>query len=678
MSKYAFENLLREPIELYGGLLLLMIGLILSLYPYLFLLFGATQWVILSLILALSLKHILSGWRVVSFKRQLVKMTAFSMNTQTLPVNKDQLYLGQGFAWLPIHRQRLHLLNQVQNQHYLQPSKLYQWVDRTARKNPQGLLKRLRNLPLSPFKPLPDIGGKPSLHGVGSDAEQAVHLHQHNRNSHIVVFGMTRVGKTRLMCNIVAQDIRNGEAVLVIDPKGDLELLQDMVASCKAAGREHDLMILHAGLPTLSAKYNPMANFTNVSEIATRVTGAISAEGEGQQFKDFAWKFINTVATCLHEMEEPISYATLSFYVMRPKQLLYQYCAKIFPKTDPLYFDKIEQIVAENSNKIDKKGNKKTDMSLSEAAQIYADQYIQETIAKGDSSIYDNNIVDLEYAAGLGEEYYSKITASLGPVFDKINKTSAREVFSWEGETNLPIIKLEEVIQKKQVVYIGLDALSNEAMAKAVSQAAIADLLSLIGKLYKTAPDKKFPLCLHVDEFSNLVRDEFINLLNKAGGAGIKVAAYTQTVNDLGAVFGTNKDKPKMLLGNFGTMIMLRVANEDTAETFVNCLERTQTRSATPYTTTSDKPDAQDGDFFTTQNTDSINEEYQSIIEVNHLFSLPKGQAFVLTDGVKLFKIRIPLPEKQQGLPSTFEEILSMINKENISITKKDIKTEAL
>ena len=678
MSKYAFENLLREPIELYGGLLLLMIGLILSLYPYLFLLFGATQWVILSLILALSLKHILSGWRVVSFKRQLVKMTAFSMNTQTLPVNKDQLYLGQGFAWLPIHRQRLHLLNQVQNQHYLQPSKLYQWVDRTARKNPQGLLKRLRNLPLSPFKPLPDIGGKPSLHGVGSDAEQAVHLHQHNRNSHIVVFGMTRVGKTRLMCNIVAQDIRNGEAVLVIDPKGDLELLQDMVASCKAAGREHDLMILHAGLPTLSAKYNPMANFTNVSEIATRVTGAISAEGEGQQFKDFAWKFINTVATCLHEMEEPISYATLSFYVMRPKQLLYQYCAKIFPKTDPLYFDKIEQIVAENSNKIDKKGNKKTDMSLSEAAQIYADQYIQETIAKGDSSIYDNNIVDLEYAAGLGEEYYSKITASLGPVFDKINKTSAREVFSWEGETNLPIIKLEEVIQKKQVVYIGLDALSNEAMAKAVSQAAIADLLSLIGKLYKTAPDKKFPLCLHVDEFSNLVRDEFINLLNKAGGAGIKVAAYTQTVNDLGAVFGTNKDKPKMLLGNFGTMIMLRVANEDTAETFVNCLERTQTRSATPYTTTSDKPDAQDGDFFTTQNTDSINEEYQSIIEVNHLFSLPKGQAFVLTDGGKLFKIRIPLPEKQQGLPSTFEEILSMINKENISITKKDIKTEAL
>ncbi len=662
MSRYAFENLLREPIELYGGVLLLIIGLFLFMFPYLFLLLGVTQWVALALVFGLALKHIASGLRVFRFKRRLLQMSAFSMSTQALPANRHQLYLGEGFQWQPIHRQRLHLLNQLDNQGYLQPSKLYQWIDTAARRHPEGRLNQWRQHSLSPFKPMPDIGGKPSLHGVGSDAEKAVYLHQHNRNSHMVVFGMTRVGKTRLMCNIVAQDIRNNEAVLVIDPKGDLELLQDMVASCKAAGRESDLMILHAGLPKLSAKYNPLSNFTNVSEIATRITGAISAEGEGQQFKDFAWKFLNIVSTCLLEMGEPISYTTLAFYVTRPKQLLYQYGAKIFPKKDPQYHEKIELIVAENSNKIDKKSNKKTDMTHQDAAQIYADLYIQETIEKGDSSIYDDNIVDLHYAASLGEEYYSKITASLGPVFDKINKTSARDVFSWEGESELPVIQLEEVIREKKVVYIGLDALSNEAMAKAVSQAAIADLLTMIGKLYKTAPDKKFPLCLHVDEFSNLVRDEFINLLNKAGGAGVKVAAYTQTVNDLGAVFGTNKDKPKMLLGNFGTMIMLRVANEDTAETFVNCLERTQTRSATPYTTTSDKPDTQDGDFFTTQNTDSISEEYQSIIEVNHLFSLPKGQAFVLTDGGKLYKIRIPLPEKQQTIPNTFEEILTQVN----------------
>lgn len=663
MSRYAFENLLREPIELQGGILLCTIGVAVWCFPEIFLLSHGPKVVAVSLIGALALKHMLNGLKIIRFKKRLLSLKFFSKGTKDFRPNKQQLYIGRGFQWQASHRQRLHLLNQVSNQRYLRKSALYRWADSLARKNPTGLIAKARQLPLSPIKALPDIGGKSILHGVGADQEQDIYLHQHNRNSHMVVFGMTRVGKTRFMSNSLTQDILNGEAVLVIDPKSDIELLQDITAACQHAGREKDLLILHAGIPDLSAKYNPLTNFVNVSEVATRVTSAIQAEGEGKQFQDFAWKFLNIVSTCLHEMGETLSYTNLSFYISRPKQLLYQYCEMRLPQEDPNYHQAIDDLMAENSNKFDNKGKKKLDLTRPEAAKMYVDQYIQATLEQGDHTIYDSIIVDLHYAASLGEEYYSKITASLGPVFDKINKTSAREVFSWEGETDLPIIQLEKVIQKKQVVYIGLDALSNQAMAEAVSQALIADLVTLCGKLYKAAPDKKFPLCLHVDEFSNLVRDEFINLLNKAGGAGIKVSAYTQTVNDLGAVFGTNKDKMKMLLGNFGTMVMLRVANQDTGEVFVNCLERTQTRNITPYTTTSDKPDTKDGDFFTTQNTDSIKEDYQSIIEVNHLFSLPKGQAFVLTDGGQLYKIRIPLPKPQEDLPKTFEAIMEVMNK---------------
>jgi len=662
MSRYAFENLLREPIELHGGVLLAVMGVGVWCFPKVFLLAPGPKVVAASLIGVLAAKHLWQGLKILRYKQRLIAQKFFLKGVNEFKPHSHQLYIGKGFVWQPIHRQRLHLLNQVKNQHYLRPSKLYQWIDHYARRHPNGMISQLRALPGSPFQTLPDIGGKPILHGVGSDQERDIYLHQHNRNSHMVVFGMTRVGKTRFMSNTVVQDILNGEAVLVVDPKSDLELLQDMMAACQQAGREEDLLILHAGIPDLSAKYNPLTNFVNVSEVATRVTSAIQAQGEGKQFQDFAWKFLNIVSTCLHEMGEILSYTNLSFYVTRPKQLLYQYCEARLSKADEHYRETIESLMAENSNKFDNKGKKKADITRPEAVKLYVDRYIQETLDKGDRTIYDSIIVDLHYAASLGEEYYSKITASLGPVFDKINKTSAREVFSWEGETDLPIIQLEEVIQKKQVVYIGLDALSNQAMAEAVSQALIADLVTLCGKLYKASPDKKFPLCLHVDEFSNMVRDEFINLLNKAGGAGIKVSAYTQTVNDLGAIFCTNHHKMKMLLGNFGTVAMLRVANEDTAKTFVDCLERTQTRNVTPYTTTSDKPDTQDGDFFTTQNTDSVQESYQSIIDVNHLFSLPKGQAFVLADGGQLYKIRIPLLKPQGGLPNTFEEIMQQIN----------------
>lgn len=663
MTNNAFENLLRTPWEWVVSLCAMLLAAVIYYHPYLFALSLTSANYITLFFVAFGVIRLLGGFKVYNYKKRLLSMKFFDMGPKDIPLSKKRLYLGKGFRWMPIHRQRLHLLSQVENQDYQQAGKLKSAILTKAEKNPKSVSAGLTKMPFLPFKPLPSIGGKPFIHGVGSDGEKDITIDQGNRNSHMIVFGMTRVGKTRLMSNLVNQDIRNGEAVLVVDPKSDLELLQDMYAACKISNRSDDFVVLHAGIPDLSAKYNPLVNFINVSEVATRVAGAIQAEGEGKQFQDFAWKFLNIVATCLHEMGEKISYTNLAFYITRPKELLYQYCESHLSINDPNYKDAIETIMAENSNKIDKKGNKKAEMTPQEAVQNYVDSYISSTLEKGDKTIYDSIIVDLHYAASLGEEYYSKITASLGPVFDKINKTSAREVFSWDDANGLPVITLDEVIRDKKIVYIGLDALSNEAMSNAVGQALIADLVTLCGKLYKTEPDKKFPLCLHVDEFSNIVRDEFINLLNKAGGAGIKVAAYTQTVNDLGAVFGSNKDKMKMLLGNFGTMIMLRVANRDTAETFTLCLEEINARSSTPSTMSNDRSDNDSGELFTTYNTDTVNEKPQSLIQINDLYSLPKGQAFVITDGGQIYKIRIPLPKNTLSLPNSFEKILEEVNK---------------
>ena len=421
-------------------------------------------------------------------------------------------------------------------------------------------------------------------------------------------------------------------------------------------------MILHAGMPEVSAKYNPLANYSNVSEVATRITSAIQAEGEGKQFQDFAWKFLNIVATCLAEMSEPITYKSLSFFVTRPKQLLLAYCDKILPRKDQHYLYKVEEILKKNSGKIDKQGNS-VNFSRADAARTYVAEYIEKVVSEGDyTALHDSIIADLHHAAEIGEEYYGKITASLGPVFDKINKTAAGEVFSWEYSLGLPQINLEELVKRKKIVYIGLDSMSNKAMAEAVGQAVIADLISLCGRLYKDIPDKSRLLCLHADEFSEIVRDEFVTLLNKAGGAGVQVTAYTQTVNDLGVPFGNNPNKPKMLLGNFGTTIMLRIANLDTARVLTECLESIQTRSTTPSTMANDKPDSTNGELFTTYNTDTIAESKEPLLVENDLFSLPKGQAFVLTNGGELYKIRIPLPKNDGTSPPTFETILNEVN----------------
>ena len=152
-----------------------------------------------------------------------------------------------------------------------------------------------------------------------------------------------------------------------------------------------------------------------------------------------------------------------------------------------------------------------------------------------------------------------------------------------------------------------------------------------------------------------------INLLNKAGGAGIKIAAYTQTVNDLGASMDS-ADKTKMLIGNFGTINCLRVGNEDTANIIVDCIQKIRARSSTPSTMSNDKSDSK-GELFTTYNTDQVSETVSELITINDLYSLPKGQAFTMTNGGELYKIRIPLPKNDGTAPPDFESLLMELKK---------------
>ncbi len=633
--KNPVENLLRDPYEFLVAAFATATGL-LVLIAHEGLLINLTAGFLLSLFcFSLAYIRFIQGMQIIRFQRSLLQLKPFSMSTKEVPLSTEKLFLGRGFKWEHIHRHRLNLLSLTENAAYLKPGRF----------RPGSTL---------------NVGGKPWLHGVGALYETDVFLNQNARNGHMLVFGMTRVGKTRLMSILVNQDIRNHEAVIILDPKGDLEILQDIYCACVAAGRLDDLVILHPGFPDISAKYNPLASFSNISEVASRVAGAINASGEGKQFQDFAWKFLNITTQCIQEMGENISYKTLSFYVARPKQTLLTYCDRVLPKNDPDYLKSIEEIILELS-KVDDKGNTKIP-DRTTAINTYLKRYIENASNEGNTSVLHSIITDLHQASNVADEYYGKITASLGPVFDKINKTSAGSVFSWEYNFGLPVVKLEEVIKRRKVLYLGLDSMVNKAMSEAVGQAFIADLVSLAGRMYKEGGDQKYSLKLHADEFAEIVREEFVTLLNKAGGAGVAVTAYTQTKNDIGTAFGSNHDKPEMIMGNFGTKVMLRVDNDETAKVMTDAVEEVRVWTITPSTMSNDKAESADGELFNTSNTDTISESTQKTINENDLVSLPKGQAFIRTNGGELYKVRIPLPKNDGNAPKTFAAIMSEVN----------------
>lgn len=659
MANYPTENLLREATELYTSLTLFALAGLTFLRPHYFLLTQEMGTYALFALGSLALYRGLQGLRVKRYHWRLIKMPYYALSTTEIPVSEKWLFVGRGFRWFPHHTQRLQQIKQIKNERFMQRGKLYQSVRHFCQKYEGIFLTRWFNKPLrlNPFRPDPPVGGSPFLHGLGEE-DRPIYIPQEVRVGHTFVVGTTRVGKTRLASILINQDIRNGDAVIVVDPKGDFELMHDMMLACKAANRLDDFRIVHLGFPEVSAKYNPLKNYDQVSEIATRITDAIPAEGEGKQFAAFAWKYVNIVSTCLAEMNEAINYSSIAFYISRLDQLLMVYADKIMPNYCTDYHHQIEGIMQAYEEKANRKNKSVSPKSRAAAVAQFIKSFIAERIHTGNTKeLQSSMLVELYDATLLDKQYYDKIIASVGPVLSEINQSNAASIFSSASNNE---IELMSVIKEKKVIYLGLDSLTNPNIAQAVGKAFLSDLVSTAGKIYKQN-DAKYRLNLHCDELSEIIQDSFIKILNKAGGAGFQITAYAQTIQDMEVSLGS-KAKAGMTEGNFNTLIMLRVKNEETANLLIKVLPQVEVINHTQVSMVNDTPHGNDGVYFNTTNEDRVKTTAVSMIEVSDIVSLPKGQAFVLVNGGEIYKIRIPL---QLNIRENYQDYKNLINNIN-------------
>jgi len=194
-------------------------------------------------------------------------------------------------------------------------------------------------------------------------------------------------------------------------------------------------------------------------------------------------------------------------------------------------------------------------------------------------------------------------------------------------------------------------SLSDYEVAAAVGNSMFADLTSVAGSLYKFGvgqglPGGPFPrrIAIHADEFNELIGEVFIPLLNKAGGAGFQVTAYTQTWSDVEARIGS-KPKAGQIAGNFNSLILLRVKEVATAQLLTDQLPEVRIVSTVVASSVSDTNDPGDFADFASRNEDRITTESAPMLSPSDLVQLPKGQSFALIHGGQLYKIRIPLPD---------------------------------
>lgn len=659
-NRHVIETLLRPAVELYSTITALAAGYLCLAAPWALMLSPSVSTVMAGGFFLFTCIRGQQGLTVLRYRRNIRRLPRYALKSQQIPLSHRTLFIGLGFRWQSRHTQRLLACRRPECEHYILPG----WLYRQARKMEKWgehrcpALTRLlsRDHILNPVRPLPPVGGSSLLHGIELK-ETEVTLPLGERVGHTLVMGTTRVGKTRLAEIFIAQDIRRGEVVIVFDPKGDADLLMRTWSEARRAGREDEFYVFHLAYPDISARYNAVGRFGRISEVASRIAGQLSGEGNSAAFREFAWRFVNIITRALVALGQRPDYLLIARHVLNIDDLFVSYARHYLSRNEPKAWEVIAKIAGQVNDK-----NTPRNLLGRDNHVVALEQYLAAT------KVYDPILDGLRSAVRYDKTYFDKIVASLLPLLEKLTtgKTAQLLAPSYSDLNDpRPIFDWQQVIRKRGIVYVGLDALSDSEVAAAVGNSMFADLVSVAGHIYKFGvndglpgqPVAKIPVNLHCDEFSELMGDEFIPLINKGGGAGLQVTAYTQTLSDIEAGIG-NTAKAGQVVGNFNNLVMLRVRETATAELLTGQLHDVEVLTSTVISGVTDSSDPQSQSDFISNTQDRVSSLSVPLLEPAALIQLPKGQAFALLEGGQLWKIRLPLPvAENDGRPEHIQQL---------------------
>lgn len=426
-NRYVIEALLRPAVELNTAVVSGMAAYVCVQAPWAVALAPSVSYVTAAGFAALAVTRTHQGMKIIRYRWNLRRLPRYVMSTKQIPVSHRRLFLGRGFRWTQKHTQRLQDTLRPEVARYLQPNRFYlgaRQLEMMTEHRMPWLGKLLSvDTPLNPVRPLPPVGGNPALHGIEPD-EKDVTLALGERVGHTVVYGTTRVGKTRLAELLVTQDIRRGEVTIVFDPKGDADLMKRVWAEAHRAGRGDELYIFHLGWPEISARYNAVGRFGRVSEVASRVAGQLSGEGNSAAFREFAWRFVNIIARALVALGERPDYTLIMRYVNNIADLYIRYAEKIIQAQLPSLQTQIEnnqQVLGEDDVPRNMQGQP-------DALRIWA---IEVALSSEEGKkLYDPILDGLRSAVRYDRTYFDKIVASLLPLLEKLTTGKTAELLS--------------------------------------------------------------------------------------------------------------------------------------------------------------------------------------------------------------------------------------------------------
>jgi conjugal transfer pilus assembly protein TraD len=533
-------------------------------------------------------------------------------------MKKDgSIWLGTGFEWKQEHTQRLYDLRKM-GLEKVRPGIFAALLIKTI---------YLRDVPKK------DAVGLHWIHGLVSNKEKDLYVFKDQWEGHSAFFGTTGAGKTQMMSILIQQNCLRGEATVILDPKPDHSLEEAARNAARIAGRKFYMLSLKR--PEDSVRIDPLKNFKNISEIATRLGRLVPSTSEGDPFQAYAWQTLNTLAQCLvYTSTRPTISALRKLIQLGFESMVEKTLSCFFKENDPDAYERYAEFA-----------KKETDLDKRNKRLVTMYKEVPETLTHNAC----NSIIGLYNHPG---DHHKKMITSLIPILTMLTSGELESLLSPdpEADDHRLIVDAEQIIRDGAVFYVALDSLSDKTVSAATGSILLADFAALAGSIYgntNKGKDTKTNVNLFVDEASEIVEagaggQGLVQLLNKSRGAGFRICVFSQTLSDWVKGLGS-MEAALQVLGNTNNKFALRITDPATQLFMADMMGEIPIKTASYTIRTGNSGNNGDVTDYSGGYSESLGEEEKSIFAPQRFGELPNLEYIGVIAGGKIIKGRLPL-----------------------------------
>ncbi len=542
----------------------------------------------------------------------------------------DEVFLGYGFEWRPVHSQRLYELAKIDWRSFAVSPRWLTWLGYESQ--PQS----------------EDEIGLPYIHGV-EPLEAPLYRPLQNFEGGTLLVGTTQSGKGVALANLITQAIRRGDVVIVIDPKNSHRLKRIARQACTDYREPDCFLEFHPAFPETGIRIDFTFNWQKPTELASRIQSVMPPD-TGGAFSAFGWDAVNVVVQGLIELEQRPNLVKLTQYIEGGiEPVLEGSLRRFYDKAlgaNWRELPEMKKLLHEAHH-----GHMKRPSDAASADLMAFVGYYEHHIAQSQrSKVIDAQVRTFRH----NREHYQKITANLLPVLSMLTSGDLGSSLSpdpFDAKDTRPIMNFEKIERAGHVLYMCLDSLPDPSVASAIGALALADLAARAGMRYNLGGYRR--ISLFVDEVANVINQPLIEILNKGAEGGIFTTCAMQTLADLSKRLGS-EDAARMALGNLNNLIALRTKDRPTQDFVVETFGKTAIH--TLRVGLSQGADAHLGDFSSSYST-QLTESLEEMVPAEILGKLPNLQYFASVSGGRIIKGRFPIldPPPEQS-PTTAKE----------------------